>query len=157
MSEIVALATIADAAVDPELLNNFEDRKVIELKHGGAERYQRLAAARLKAIRMTAGLSLEQMSSALADVLGYAVSARQLEAWEAGTESFFAGLLPAALDVAGVTEAEIIALNNPDIDTINRLECAIARVRGLLNDPAALTRRAAEILEGRARPLHPIF
>lgn len=124
-------------------------------KQIGAERYQRLAAARLKAIRMTAGFSLDQMSIALTDVLGMPVAARQLELWEAGTESFFAGVLPAALDVAGVSEAEIIGLDNPDIREINRLEFAIARVRALLNDPAALTRRAAELLEGNARPLHP--
>ena len=123
----------------------------------GAARYQRLAAGRLKAIRLMRGFDLAEMATGLTEALGYAVSPRVLESWEQGSEAFVAGVLGAALDVTGVTEAEIIGLDNPDIETINRLECAIAKVRSLLNDPAALTARAHELLTGVARPLHPIL
>ena len=130
--------------------------RVLKLETG-AQRYQRLAAARLKAIRVTAGFRIEQMAAGLTDVLGQVVSPRQLEAWEQSTEPFYAGILPAALDITGVTEAEIIGLDNPDVREINRLECSIAKVRALLNDPAALTRRAADLLSGYAAPLHPVL
>ena len=154
-------ALVVVAAVEPEIsevpfLNTGESAKVLELKTG-AQRYQRIAAARLKAIRVMRAWTIELMAGGLTDVLGQNVAPRQLEDWESGVEPFMAGILSAALDVTGITEAQIIALDNPDIDTINRLECAIARVRALLNDPAALTRRAADLLSGSARPLHPIL
>jgi transcriptional regulator with XRE-family HTH domain len=123
----------------------------------GAKRYQELAAARLKTIRVMRGFTVEQMATGLTEALGQVIAPRMLDLWESGEEAFMAGLLAAAIDVAGVTEAEVIGLDNPDIETINRLECAIARVRGLLNDPAALTRRAADLLSGGARPLHPVL
>jgi transcriptional regulator with XRE-family HTH domain len=133
------------------VISSGEEGKVLLLETG-ARRYQLLSARRLTAIRVTAGFSVDKLARALTDVLGQNISARQLEAWESG-EPFMAGILPAALDVTGVTEAEIIGLKDPDWRDINRLEFAVGRARALLNDPAALLRRASELLEGNARPV----
>ena len=151
------MATVTQSNSALAVVESEAEGVVISLRREGAEHYQRMAAARLKAIRVLRGFDLQQMANGLSDALGQMIAPRALEMWESGAEPFVAGVLGAALDVTGVTEAEVLGLENPDIGTINRLECAIARVRALLNDPAALTQRAADILSGRAHALHPVF
>jgi len=41
----------------------------------------------------------------------------------------------------------------PDIQELKRLQGAVIRIRTLLNDPAALIRRASELLDGQAELL----
>jgi len=41
----------------------------------------------------------------------------------------------------------------PDIQELKRLQGAVIRIRILLNDPAALMRRASKLLDGTAGPL----
>ena len=43
--------------------------------------------------------------------------------------------------------------NVPDIQELKRLQGAVIRIRALLNDPAALMRRASQLLDGTAGPL----
>jgi len=119
----------------------------------GEDRYQQLAASRLKTARLSAGWDQKRLAAALSDVLGVVVVERQLGAWEEGTESFISGIMPAAYDVMGISEAEVLGLDNPDVEQVNRLAVAVARVRALLNDPTALMRRATELMEGKAKPL----
>jgi transcriptional regulator with XRE-family HTH domain len=121
--------------------------------HVGASHYGALVGARINAARLAAGWTPERLANALSDVLGVAVSARQLTDWEEGREEFAAGICVAAFDVMGISEAEAIGLRNPDVIEVQRLAAAVAKVRGLMNDPAALMRRASELLDGRAKPL----
>ena len=119
----------------------------------GKDRYQQLAAARLKAARLAAGWDEESLAAGLSDVLGVAVTVRQVVAWESGAEEYAAGVMPAAYDVMGISEAALIGLDNPDIEQVNRLAVAVSKVRALLNDPAALARRVSDLMEGKAKSL----
>lgn len=129
-----------------------EAGRVVELE-SGADRYDRLAAMRLKSARLSAAFSPERLAAALTDVLGSFVSERQIDAWEDGSEPLPSGVMVAARDVMAISEAELIGLENPDVQEVARLQHAVTRVRVLLNDPAALMRRASELLDGTARPL----
>ena len=40
-----------------------------------------------------------------------------------------------------------------ETERLNRLALAVAAMRAILNDPAALARRAADLLDGTAKPL----
>ena len=47
-------------------------------------------------------------------------------------------------------------IDDPDAsetERLNRLALAVAAMRAILNDPAALARRAADLLDGTAKPL----
>jgi transcriptional regulator with XRE-family HTH domain len=119
----------------------------------GQDRYQQLAASRLKTARLAAGWDQARLARGLTDVLGIPVTEQQVTDWEEGAEHFISGIMPAAYDVMAITEAEIVGLDNPDLEQINRLAIAVAKVRALLNDPTALMRRATELMEGTAKPL----
>jgi transcriptional regulator with XRE-family HTH domain len=121
--------------------------------HIGADRYDLLVGARLKSARIASGWTANRLAAGLADVLGVAVSVRELTDWEDGREAFRAGVLPAALDLMGISEAELVGLSNPDAVEVSRLASAVISVRALLNDPAALMRRATALLDGTAKPL----
>lgn len=143
---------MATADTEGSLALQHEGRIIVELQTG-RERYQQLSATRLRAARLAAGWSGEQLAEALTDVLGVAVTSSQLARWEEGAEPYIAGIMPASYDVMGMSEAEMLGLDNPDAAQVHRLALAVARVRALLNDPTALMRRATELLEGTARPL----
>lgn len=121
--------------------------------HIGADRYDLLVGARLKSARVVADWTIERLAVGLTDVLGTAINASEIEDWEEGRSAFRAGILPAALDLMGISEAELVGLSNPDAVEVTRLAAAVVKVRGLLNDPVALMHRASELLEGAAQPL----
>ena len=126
---------------------------VVVSLHIGADRYDLLVGARLKSARIAAGWTADRLAAGLTDVLGTAVSVRELTDWEDGREAFRAGVLPAALDLMGISEAELVGLSNPDAVEVSRLASAVIAARALLNDPAALMRRATALLDGTAKPL----
>lgn len=48
---------------------------------------------------------------------------------------------------------ELIESDAPSVEELNRLAVVLAAMRAVLNDPEALMRRAAELLDGTAKPL----
>lgn len=142
------MATVLGLASAPE-----RSVKVLVVLETGKDRYQQLGGTRLRSARLVAGWSQARLAVGMTDVLGVAVSERHVIAWEEGIEPMTVGDFGAALDVMGVTAAELLGVDNPDVVQMTRLAASVAKVRGLLNDPAALMRRATELLEGTAKPL----